>query len=180
MQKFNARLADHIFQLHRDLVNKTYRHGPYRGFYIRDPKVRHIHKATVRDRVLHHAVFRVLSPIFEPASIPTSFSCRVGKGTHKGFKWLVKTARKVSRNYTSSCFVLKCDVKKFFDSVDHAVLLAILERKIKDADILWLLREIIRSYSAVPRERERERVQSGAGKDCRLATSPASSLPMCI
>jgi len=84
VQKFEWRLEENIFRLRRELRNKTYKHGPYAGFYIRDPKQRHIHKALVRDRILHHAVFSVINPIFEETFVPTSFSCRVGYGTHKG------------------------------------------------------------------------------------------------
>lgn len=132
---FEKNLEQNIFRLHRDLVNKTYKHGDYIGFRICDPKPRSIHKATVRDRVLHHAVFAALNPVFEPTFIPSSFSCRVGKGTHKGANFLADALRQVSRNYTRRCFVLKCDIRKFFDSVDHATLLEILERKIKDAEV---------------------------------------------
>ena len=84
VQRFEWNLEQNIFELRRDLKNKTYKHGSYEGFYIRDPKQRHIHKALVRDRILHHAVSSVLSPIFEPTFISTSFSCRIGFGTHKG------------------------------------------------------------------------------------------------
>lgn len=117
VQAFERQLEENIFELHRDLRAKRYKHGPYSGFYIRDPKVRHIHKATVRDRVLHHAIFKILNPIFEPTFIPNSFSCRVNKGTHKGVLAVEKMIRKVSKNYSEPCFVMKCDVKKFFDSV---------------------------------------------------------------
>lgn len=152
--QFQWELEKNIFELYRDLVNKTYRHGAYSSFYIHDPKQRHIHKATVRDRVLHHAVFSVLNPIFEPTFIATSFSCRIGYGTHKGVAKLASFIRKVSQNYTRHCYVLKCDIKKFFDSVNHAVLLQIIKRRLKDDNALWLLEEVIRSYS-VQRERER-------------------------
>ena len=84
VMNFERDVEQHIFQLHRDLRNKTYKHGLYTGFYISDPKLRHIHKATVRDRVLHHAIFNLLNPLFESGFIADSFSCRVGKGTHKG------------------------------------------------------------------------------------------------
>ncbi|MEK7390855.1 MAG: RNA-dependent DNA polymerase, partial [Patescibacteria group bacterium] len=84
--EFEVNLEQNIFDLYRDLKNRTYRHGGYKGFWIHDPKLRRIHKASVRDRVLHHAVFKVLNPIFEPTFIPTSFSCRLGKGTHKGIE----------------------------------------------------------------------------------------------
>ena len=145
--EFEQKVEQHIFQLRRELHNKTYQHGPYYGFWIHDPKHRRIHKAIVRDRVLHHAIFRVINPIFEPTFIPTSFSCRIGKGTHKGVESLRDMLRTESKNGTEECWVLKCDVRKFFDSVDHAVLISILERRIKDSDASMLLKEIVGSYS---------------------------------
>ncbi|MGC9610948.1 MAG: reverse transcriptase/maturase family protein [Minisyncoccia bacterium] len=148
--QFEWRLEENIFQLHRDLKEKFYKHGPYAGFYITDPKQRHIHKATVRDRILHHAVFSVVNPIFEPTFIPTSFSCRVGYGTHKGVEALKNITRKVSQNNTNRCFVLKCDVRKFFDSVNHEILLSIIKKRIKDNDAVWLLESIVRSYESTP------------------------------
>jgi len=146
--RFEWNLEQNIFQLHRDLKIRTYKHSPYTGFYIRDPKQRHIHKATVRDRILHHAVFSVVNPIFEPTFIPTSFSCRVGYGTHKGVEVLEKLTRKVSENGTHSCFVLKCDIQKFFASVNHEILLSILGKRIKDDDAIWLLGVIVGSYES--------------------------------
>ena len=154
---FEWRLEENIFALHRELKNKTYKHGAYAGFYITDPKQRHIHKATVRDRVLHHAVFSVINPIFEKTFIATSFSCRIGYGTHKGINVLERMARKIARNGTRNCYILKCDIRKFFDSVDHSILLSILRKKIKDEEVVWLLEAIIDSYQAVLLERERER-----------------------
>lgn len=146
--EFEVNLEQNIFGLYRELKNGTYRHGPYKGFWIHDPKLRRIHKATVRDRVLHHAVFNVLNPIFEPTFIPTSFSCRIGKGTHKGMEKVAEMIRAVSRNNTRPCFALKCDVRKFFDSVDHDVLLQILDSRIKDGKVMDLMREIVESFAA--------------------------------
>lgn len=146
--EFEQNLEANIFQLHRDLRNRTYRHGPYTSFYIRDPKRRHIHKAEVRDRVLHHAIFSVLNPIFEPTFIADSFSCRVGKGTHRGMKRLHAMLRAASGNYHKPCFALKCDVRKFFESVDHGILRAMVRRKIKDRDALLLLDGIIESFGS--------------------------------
>lgn len=161
--EFENRLEQNIFKLYRDLKNDMYCHGGYKGFWIHDPKPRRIHKASVRDRVLHHAVFKVLNPIFEPTFIPTSFSCRAGKGTHKGILEVEKMIRKSSRNYTRSCCILKCDIKKFFDSVDHAVLFEILNRRIKDGRVLRLLGEIINSYSSDLQERESKKPCSKIG-----------------
>lgn len=161
VQLFERNLEENIFQLHRELKNKTYEHGPYKGFYITDPKQRHIHKALVRDRVLHHAIFSVINPIFEPTFISTSYSCRIGYGTHRGVEKLAIMMRSVSRNGTRSCFILKCDIKKFFDSVDHAVLLGILKKRIKDQSAVWLLERIIASFGRNKRERERETKMPG-------------------
>lgn len=147
VQAFEFKLEQNIFQLHRDLTTKQYRHQSYTGFYIRDPKVRHIHKASARDRILHHAVFQVLNSIFDETFIPTSFSCRVGKGVHRGVLEMERMIRAESRNFTRPCFALKCDVQKFFDSVDHQIMLSILRKKISDEDTLWLLREIIESFA---------------------------------
>jgi len=158
---FELDLEQNIFDLHRDLKNGIYKHGPYEGFWIHDPVLRRIHKATVRDRVLHHALFSILNPVFEPTFINNSFSCRVGKGTHKGVIKAIDIMRAVSRNNTRSCYALKCDIRKFFDSVDHSILLSIIRRKIKDSQVIDLIEKIVRSYvsnnSGFARERERER-----------------------
>src|SRR3989344_2750257 len=80
---FSLHLSENIFKLHEELQTKTYRHGPYRAFNISDPKPRSIHKASVRDRLLHHAIYRILYPFFDRRFIADSYSCRVGKGTHR-------------------------------------------------------------------------------------------------
>ena len=146
VQHFEWRLEENIFRLHRDLKFRSYRHGAYTSFYIRDPKQRHIHKATVRDRVLHHAVFAALNPVFEPTFISNSLSCRIDKGTHKGIDILEKLTRQTSKNAFKPCFVLKYDIRKFFETIDHKILLNIIRKRIKDTDALWLLEEIIESF----------------------------------
>lgn len=145
---FEFNLEDNIFKLYRELKNETYKHDFYVGFWIHDPKLRRIHKATVRDRVLHHAIFRVLNPIFEPTFIPDSFSCRIGKGTHKGVQKLSQMLQTISENNTKPCYALKCDIQKFFDSIDHDILFRIISRKIKDEKVLRLLKEIIDSFNS--------------------------------
>ncbi|MFA5987883.1 MAG: reverse transcriptase/maturase family protein, partial [Candidatus Paceibacterota bacterium] len=148
VQKFEWKLEENIFQLHRDLESGEYKHGVYSSFYIHDPKQRHIHKAEVRDRILHHAVFNILYPIFEPTFISNSLSCRINKGTHKGIDILEKTLRMISSNNFKPCFALKCDVKKFFDTVDHSILLSIIRKRMKDPDAVRLLEEIINSFNS--------------------------------
>ncbi len=143
---FCLHLTDNIFALHRELKQKTYKHGTYFAFKISDPKQRDIHKASVRDRLLHHAIYRILYPYFDKLFISDSYSCRKDKGMHKAINQFRKYGRKVSRNNTRTAWILKCDIKKFFASIDHAVLKEILEKYIEDEDILWLLSQIIDSF----------------------------------
>ncbi len=148
VQEFEAHREERIFALHRDLITGAYSHGPYSAFTICDPKQRPIHKATVRDRILHHAVFAALNPVLEPAFIAHLFSCRKGKGTHRGVDALETMLRKVSHNGTQPCFGLKCDIRKFFASVDHGILTQVLARRIHDDRTLRLLASIIGSFSS--------------------------------
>ena len=143
---FGRNLEDNLFELQQNLKGKKYKHGRYKSFFVRDPKVRHIHKAQVRDRVVHHLTSKVLEKIFEPTFYSHSYSCRKDKGTHKAVIAFIKMTRKISNNNTSGCFVLKCDVRKFFQTVDHRVLLRLLRVRIKDKNFLWLLKEIIKSF----------------------------------
>lgn len=129
------------------MKTKTYRHSNYKSFYIQDPKLRRIHKACVRDRVLHHAIFRILYSIFDPTFISDSYSCRIGKGTHRAVNRLQEFARKVSKNNTKNCYILKCDIKGFFDSINHNILIFLIQKKIKDRNAIWLIKEIIKSFS---------------------------------
>ena len=146
VSEFENNLEDEIFRLHRDLKSKTYQHSNYTSFYITDPKLRHIHKAIVRDRIIHHAIYRVLYPIFDKGFIFDTYSCRNDKGSHKAIYRFEYFARKVSKNYSNACFVLKCDVRRFFDSIDHEVLKGLIRAKIKDEDTMWLLNDIIDSF----------------------------------
>lgn len=146
VQLFGRHLMDNLIQLNHDLKTKQYRHGSYHAFSISDPKPRNIHKASVRDRVLHHAVYRQLYPFFDRTFIADSYSCRKNKGTHKALARFKTFGQKVSRNNTRTCWVLKCDVKKFFASIDQDILLYILSVYIPDKEVLWLLKRIIGSF----------------------------------
>jgi len=130
------------------LQNSDYHHGGYRAFKISDPKPRDIHKASVRDRLLHHAIYRVLYPFFDRTFIADSYSCRIKKGTHKALDRFRSFAWRVGRNNTRTVWVLKCDIRKFFASIDHKTLLEILGSRIEDPEIVALLREVIESFSS--------------------------------
>ncbi len=146
VQEFEARLMDNLISLHDSLASKTYRHGGYEAFRISDPKPRQIHKATVRDRVLHHAVYRCLYPFFDRTFIADSFSCREKRGTRRALRRFHHFARKVSCNNTRTCWILKCDIRQFFASIDQNILLYILSTYIPDQDVWWLLEKIIFSF----------------------------------
>lgn len=146
MIQFQAELADNIAGLYADLKDKTYTHGPYSTFNISDPKPRIIHKAGVRDRIVHHLIYKELYWHFDFRFIYDSYSCRRNKGTHRALDRFRSFARKVSQNHTRQCFVLKCDIRKFFASIGHAVLTRILERHIADPDIRSLIDRVISSF----------------------------------
>ncbi|HBR80124.1 TPA: hypothetical protein DEA21_00510 [Candidatus Uhrbacteria bacterium] len=150
VREFCLALMDNILTLHADLASGQYKHGSYESFFINDPKRRHIHKAGVRDRLLHHAVYRLLYPFFDRTFIADSFSCRNEKGTHKAINRFRSFAYKVSENHTRTCWVLKGDIRKFFASIDHRILKNILIEYAPDEKILVLLSNIIDSYETEP------------------------------
>ena len=146
VQQFERNLMSNIINLNAGLKSGGYKHSTYYPFKISDPKPRSIHKASVRDRILHKAIYRILYPVFDKTFVYDSYSCRNGKGTHKAFSRLASLARKVSKNYTKPCFALKLDIRKFFDSVDHEVLMGLLSKRIEDKKLLNLLKNIISSF----------------------------------
>src|SRR3989338_40492 len=129
VQAFSLYLMDHIHGLRQGLLGRTYNHGGYYAFNICDPKPRNIHKAQVRDRLLHHAVHRVLYSYFDKSFIAHSYSCQINKGTHRALRQFRRFAYKVSKNDTQTCWVLKCDIRKFFANIDHRILLKIFSTK---------------------------------------------------
>jgi len=151
MREFQYHLADNILALHDHLVSLTYRHGGYYAFNISDHKPRNIHKALVRDRLLHHALYRKLYPFFDRTFISHSYSCRKYKGTHRAMRAFKGYVAKGSCNNRKTLWVLKCDIKKFFANIDHQTLFSILEKRIFDQKILWLLREVVGSFQTKTR-----------------------------
>ena len=129
-------LEANLLQLRDELLGKSYRPGRYRHFHITDPKPRVISAAPFRDRVVHHALCQVIEPLFERSFIYDSYACRVGKGTHRALDRFTQYARRYP-------YALKCDIRQFFPSVDHGVLIALLERRIRDADAMGLIAAIL-------------------------------------
>lgn len=143
---FESKLSDNILDLYYSLQNRTYTHSEYTAFNISDPKPRNIHKATVRDRLLHHLIYKELYWHFDARFIFDSYSCRKFKGTHLALDRFQEFARKVSKNNTRTCYILKCDIKKFFASIDHEIMYEILKRYIGDPEIHWLIKQVISSF----------------------------------
>lgn len=130
--QFNTALEFELLKLQEQLTNKTYQPGNYRTFRIFEPKPRLISAAPYRDRVVHHTLCNVICPLFEKSFIPDSYANRVGLGSHRALKRFTEFAR-------SSQFILQCDIKKYFPSIDHQILKSLVHRKIKCSDTLWLI-----------------------------------------
>lgn len=135
---FYFNLENEVLDLQRELKSGIYKPLPLRNFVIREPKVRRIGAADFRDRVVHHAVCQIMEPLFERSYISHSYACRIGKGSHRA----IRQAQQYCRQYG---YFLKCDIKKYFESIDHRVLKEMLSRKFKDRDLLQLLAVIIDS-----------------------------------
>ena len=153
--EFDYNLERHIFDLKEQLENGTYKHGEYHSFDVNDPKHRRIKAAPFRDRVVHHALCNIIEPIFDSCFIFDSYACRKEKGTHKAVKrlktflqsvqsWDVKQERDSRK--PSQTYCLKCDIRKYFASIDHKTLFSVIKKKIKNERILKVIRETINSH----------------------------------
>ncbi|GJQ27725.1 MAG: hypothetical protein HBSAPP02_27570 [Phycisphaerae bacterium] len=138
--RFFGEQEKELAALHEELSSGTYRHGADRYFWIHDPKERLVAAAPFRDRVVHHAIVRVIEPIFEKRFIEDSYACRTGKGTHAAMRRALHFAR-------GHRYALKCDVLKFFPSVDQQVLLGLVGRVIADREVLELLGRVLASHA---------------------------------
>jgi RNA-directed DNA polymerase len=146
--KFEKNLKDNLLLLRTELLLHCYSPKPLVNFTIRDPKTRKISKSDFRDRVIHHALCNVIEPIFEKLFIYDSYANRIGKGALKAVERFDYFKRKVSRNNTVSCYVLKADIRKYFDTVHHTVLLNTIKKKIKDPKIIWLILKIVNNCNS--------------------------------
>ena len=141
--EFEMNLKHNLQPLRSELLLHSYRPKPLVNFIIRDPKTRKISKSDFRDRIVHHALCNIIEPIFEKAFIYDSFANRISKGTLKAIKRFDYFKRKASSNNSKSCYVLKADIRKYFENVDHDVLMEVIKSKINDGRIIWLIRAIL-------------------------------------
>lgn len=135
---FEYRLEDNLLALQQELQDFTYRPAAYTSFHIHEPKRRLISAAPFRDRVVHHALCNLIEPLFERSFIFDSYANRIGKGTHRA----LDRAQAFSRRYP---YLLQCDIRQFFPSIDHAILYKFLAKKIADENTLWLCKRILAS-----------------------------------
>ncbi len=140
--QYSANLEENLLQLRDELRAKEYVHGEYRHFIVHDSKKRQIMSAPFKDRVMHHALCNMIEPIFDKGFIYDSYACRTEKGTHRAVKRLKKFLRSTEYSRT---YILKCDISKYFNSINHNTLFELLKKKITNKDVLTLLRVIIDS-----------------------------------
>nr|AQS33904.1 hypothetical protein [uncultured archaeon] len=145
--EFEADVKNNLSQLRTELLFHFYQPRPLETFILRDPKTRKISKSHFRDRVIHHALCNVIEPMFEKRFIFDSYANRKSKGTLEAIKRFEYFQGKVSHNYTTNVYVLKADIKHYFDEVDHSVLLDIIQKRVKDPKIIWLIKRILGNYS---------------------------------
>ena len=142
---FESSIGSNLFRLSRELSNKEYKPGSHYVFTVKEPKERVIMVPPFRDRVVHHCLCdNILEPIFERNYVNSNFANRRGKGTHAALSVLRSQMHKLHMS-SSSGYILKCDISKYFYSINHDVLKFKIRRLIKDKDVLWLTDKIIDS-----------------------------------
>jgi len=135
---FGYCLEKNLLELQKELRKKSYKHGNYRNFVVYDAKKREIKAASFKDRVIHKAVHDTIEPLFDRSFIYDSYACRKNKGIYKAINRLELFLCNPSNKY-----YLQCDISKYFKSIDHEVLLFLVEKKIKDSNALWLIGKIV-------------------------------------
>jgi len=145
--EYDKNSENNLWKLHYLLRNKTYKTSEYKHFQIKEEKVRDISSLPFfPDRICHHALMTVLDPIIIPTFTTNTYNCIKGRGLHKASF----AVRKALQDIENTTYCLKLDIKKFYPSIDNTILKQLLRRKIKDADLLWLLGEIIDSHIGLP------------------------------
>jgi len=141
--EFESNLIKNLLKLQEELRTQNYKPLPLKTFILRDPKTRKISKSAFRDRIVHHALVRVIELIFDKMFIYESCANRIGKGNLFVIKRFELFKRKVTNNLKTEAFCLKADIKHYFDEVKHEVLIKIIRRKISDEKVIWLIKQIL-------------------------------------
>ncbi len=143
---FERNLESELLTLSEELISGTYSHGTYHNFFVRDPKYRAIHKALVRDRIVHQALFDELYPLFDQRFFFDSYSSRIDKGTQAAIARIWHFIKQESSNLNREVYVFHGDVDNFFASINHMTLLSLIAKKVKDKGYIKLCRTIINSF----------------------------------
>ena len=139
---FFGQLEENLIHLQNELIWDRYETGHYRNFLVFEPKIRTVSALPFRDRVVQQAIVHIIEPLFDRAFIDDSYACRVGKGTHRGADKAQHMLRMVQRNH-GKVFVLKADIARYFQNIDHTILKQLLTRRIHCQKTLALLFDII-------------------------------------
>lgn len=142
---FDADAFANLVNIHEHLLRGTWQPGQARRFWVRDPKWREITAPPFPDRIVHHAIVRIIEPLFERRFIHDSYACRRGKGTHAAVRRTQSFLRGAVRTWPQP-YIVKVDVKSYFASIDHDVLMERISRVIRDQATLHLLRTIFAGY----------------------------------
>jgi retron-type reverse transcriptase len=155
VKEFEENLAYNLKVLHDELKNQNYNPEPLEIFILRDPKTRKISKSVFRDRIVHHALFKIIESIFDKTFIYDSCANRINKGNLFAIKRFETFMKKVSKNGKINGwfnnnqikgYCLKLDIKHYFQEINHRVLINIIQKKIKDKKVIWLIKKILRNY----------------------------------
>ncbi len=160
VMEFETNLKENLLKLNNELKQKTYKPIQLKTFILRDPKTRKISKSAFKDRIVHHAIIQVIEPIFDKTFIYDSCANRKEKGNLFALKRFEMFVRKVSENgkrkgifntnqIKGYCF--KADIKHYFEEVNHNILICIIENKISDKKVIWLVKEVLKNGGGAKR-----------------------------
>lgn len=150
VSKYSFNLEKNILNLQFQLINHIYKPRPYKQFIVTKPKLRRVSAPAFEDRIVQHSLFNQIEPIFEKLFIYDSYACRKNKGTHFSLKRLKKFLKANQTIYPNQeIFILKCDIKKFFQSISWDILLKIISQKITDPQTFNLIRQFVVSFSVL-------------------------------
>lgn len=143
--KFKEYKCIYVSRIYNILKTKSYKPGPYNVFTIYEPKERRIVSQSMQDKVINHLVARhILYPAILPCLLDVNVASRKGLGTSEGIR-LAMNFHRICKVKYKTYYILKCDISKFFASIDHDILKKKLERRIKDKDALKIVFDIIDS-----------------------------------
>src|SRR3989344_4172049 len=147
--EFESNIESNSLSLQQELINQTYQPKPLKTFIIRDPKLRKISKSDFRDRIVHHALINIIEPIFDKIFIYDNYANRKNKGNSNALLRLKSFIKKVSKNNNKKVYCLKCDVKHYFENINHEILINIIGKRIKDKKVINLIELILENHYSV-------------------------------